>query len=301
MKIAVEGLGKMGTQIVKRLVDNGHSVIAVVRREASAQEARAIGATAVLTKQDAVAEFGNEHIKVWLMIPAGAVDAEIDNWLEVLPSGSLLIDGGNSDFRGTIKHSELAESKDVRFVDIGVSGGVMGQKNGFSMMAGGHEESYNQIKPVLDALSPPRGGHEFFGPAGSGHYVKMVHNAIEYGMMESLAEGYRVLKEGHYPNIDLAKAGSIWQRASVIESTLNNLAFEVAREDTNLSDIEGVVAESGEARWTLEIAKEKGIDMPAIESAFDVRLRSQKGEVNYATKMLAALRNKFGGHSLSGK
>jgi 6-phosphogluconate dehydrogenase len=217
------------------------------------------------------------------------------------PKGSIIIDGGNSDFRLTKKHAEAASAKGIAWVDIGTSGGVWGYQNGFSMMVGGDKAAYDAITAALDTLAAPRGGHQHFSTSGSGHYVKMVHNAIEYGMMESLAEGYRMLKEGPYTDIDLALAGDVWQQSSVVTSWLNDLTRQALHENPSLDGIEGVVAESGEARWTLETAKELGIPLPAIQTSFDVRLASQKGEVSFATKLLAAMRNKFGGHNIDGK
>lgn len=299
MKIAIVGLGKMGAQIAKRLIEHQHDVIAVDPNAAAVQAAADLGAMAVGSRSEAVAKFGDEQVVVWLMIPAQFVTGEVEEWLKVLPAGSLLIDGGNTDYRQTKRHAKAATDKDIRFVDIGVSGGVLGTTNGFSMMVGGDEQSYEFVKPILDALAQPRGGHEYFGEVGSGHFVKMVHNAIEYGMMESLAEGYEILHEGPFKNLDLAKAGRVWQKASVIESTLNGLAADVMAEDQSLSAASGYVAESGEARWTLEAAKESDLELPVIKASLDVRFASEQGKVNYATKLLAELRNKFGGHNIN--
>ena len=299
MTIAIVGLGKMGAQLARLIVEAGHRVIAIDPNPDAVSAAVEFGALSALDRSEAVQKFGDEPAVVWLMIPATYVSAEVDSWLGVLPGGSLLIDGGNTDFRETQKHAQLASDRDIKFVDVGVSGGILGTTNGFSLMVGGEEASYRAITPVLDALSGPRGGHDYFGAAGSGHYVKMVHNAIEYGMMESLAEGYRMLREGPYDQLDLAKAGNIWQKASVIESTLNKLATEVMEADPTLSSASGPVAESGEARWTLEVAKQAQIDLPAIQASLDVRVASVQGNVNYATKLLAELRNKFGGHAVN--
>lgn len=299
MKIAVVGLGKMGAQIAKRLVDGGQNVIGVDPNEASVQTAVSFGAEAAKDRADAVAKFGSEQAIVWLMIPAQYVSAEVKAWVDILPKDSILIDGGNTDFRQTKEHASLAAEHGIKLVDIGVSGGILGTKNGFSMMAGGDEESYNKIKPILDALAKPRGGYEFFAEAGSGHFVKMVHNAIEYGVMESLAEGYELLKNGPYANLNLKKAGDVWQQASIIESTLNGLAAEVMAEDPSLAQAEGYVAQSGEAKWSLEVAKQANVELPAIQAAMDVRLRSEQGTVSYTTKLLAELRNKFGGHKVN--
>ncbi len=168
------------------------------------------------------------------------------------------------------------------------------------MMAGGDSGHYEALRPIFDSLASPAGAHGHFGTNGAGHYVKMVHNAIEYGMMESLAEGYRMLKDGPIEGIDLALAGDVWQHSSVITSWLNELSRDALKESAELDGISGVVAESGEARWTLEAANELGIALPSIQAAFDVRLASQAGNVNFSTKLLAAMRNKFGGHDING-
>lgn len=300
MKIAISGLGKMGGQIARKLVENNHEIIAHNRSRAAVEEASAYGAVPAYDKQSVIAAFGDQPVVLWIMIPADAIDKELDEWLTLLPKGSIVIDGGNSDYRGDTTRAQKAESVGCTLLDIGTSGGVWGIINGFSMMVGGDETAYTKLEPVLSCLAQPQGGHAYFGPAGSGHYVKMVHNAIEYGMMESLAEGYRMLKEGPYTAIDLAKAGDIWQQSSVITSWLNDLTRQALHENPNMEGIEGVVAESGEARWTLETAKELNIPLPAIQTSFDVRLASQNGETNFSTKLLAAMRNKFGGHTING-
>lgn len=164
------------------------------------------------------------------------------------------------------------------------------------MMVGGSPEAVKSIAPILNTLAPPKGWHHF-GETGSGHYVKMVHNAIEYGIMESYAEGYRMLREGPIAGIDLAAAGNVWQNGSIISSLINKLAAEALSENPDLFGIEGYVHESGETRWALETANEIGMRLPAIQAAFDIRIKSQQGEKNFATKLLAAIRNKFGGHS----
>lgn len=301
MKIAISGLGRMGGQIARKLHEGGHEVIAHNRSRGTVDEAATYGATPAYEKTDVVSAFGNEPVVLWIMIPANVIDDELTSWLDILPSGSVVIDGGNSDYRGDQPRYDRAQAKGVTLLDIGTSGGVWGIQNGFSMMVGGNEAAYEQLVPALETLAQPRGGHAFFGAPGSGHYVKMVHNAIEYGMMQSLAEGYRMLREGPYKELDLAKAGDVWQQSSVVTSWLNDLTRQALHENPNMDGIEGVVAESGEARWTLETAKEMGIPMPAIEASFDVRLRSQAGEIDYSTKLLAAMRNKFGGHDINGK
>ena len=301
MKIAISGLGRMGGQIAQKLHENGHTVVAHNRSPEKVDEAAAYGATPAYTNQEVIDAFGSEQVVLWIMLPADIIDSKIDEWLEILPTGSIIIDGGNSDYRGDAARAHKVAQHGHELLDIGTSGGVWGITNGFSMMVGGDEAAYQTITPALDTLAVPRGGHHHFGPSGAGHYVKMVHNAIEYGMMESLAEGYRMLKEGPYNHIDLAAAGDIWQQSSVVTSWLNDLTRDALHENPNLDGISGVVAESGEARWTLETAKELGISLPAIQTSFDVRLASQNGEINFATKLLAAMRNKFGGHNINGQ
>lgn len=299
MKIAVSGLGRMGAQIAHKLSENGHSVIANNRSPEPIKEAVTHGAIAALTKDDVVKAFGSERPVIWIMLPNTIVESEITKWLEMLPTGSILIDGGNSDFRDTQKNEALVRAKGCLLIDVGTSGGIWGYENGFSMMVGGDEAAYTAIEPILKTLAAPGGAYQYFGASGSGHFVKMVHNAIEYGIMESLAEGYRMLKEGPYQGLNLANAGEVWQHGSVVTSWLNELTRQALTENPELTGIEGVVAESGEARWTLEVAKQINLPMPAIQTAFDVRLASQKGEINFSTKLLAAMRAKFGGHQIN--
>ena len=299
MKIAIAGLGRMGGQIAQKLAEAGHKVIAHNRSREPIHEAVKYGAMAAYEKTDVVQAFENEQLILWVMIPAEVVDEQLTEWLAIIPKGSIIIDGGNSDYRLTKERSKKVSAKGSMLLDVGTSGGVWGLKNGFSMMVGGGKQAFKKIEPVLSTLSGPAGAYAYFGPSGAGHFVKMVHNAIEYGMMESLAEGYRMLKEGPYRELDLAAAGGVWQKGSVVNSWLNELTRQALSENPQLEGIDGVVAESGEARWTLETAKDMELPMPAIQTAFDIRLKSQKGEVNFSTKLLAAMRNKFGGHDLN--
>lgn len=299
MKIAIIGLGKMGMQIARKLAEGGHEVIGFDVGADAITEASNYGVTGFTTEQEVADAFKGEPAAIWLMIPSEYVDKSLDSWLSVLPKGSLIVDGGNSDFRLTKERAAKTAAAGIELVDVGTSGGVWGYQYGFSMMAGGNKAAYDTVEPVIKTLALPAGAYNYFGASGAGHYTKMVHNAIEYGIMESLAEGYRMLKEGPYDGLDLAAAGEVWQHHSVITSWLNELAQSAVAENPDMEGIDGFVVESGEARWTLEVAKEKGIGMPAIQSSFDVRLASQKGEVNYATKLLAAMRNKFGGHQIN--
>jgi 6-phosphogluconate dehydrogenase len=216
-----------------------------------------------------------------------------------LPHGAVVIDGGNTNYEGTFYHAGLLAEKGIELVDIGTSGGVMGLENGFCLMIGGTYENYERIQPALDALVQPSGVYGYMGPTGYGHYVKMVHNGIEYGVMQALAEGYHVLKEGPLEGIPLPAVAEVWQHGSIIESTLNRLVSEIMNENQNLEGIDGYVADSGEGRWTLDAAHSRNIPMPALEDAIKVRVESQNGNVSYATQLLAAMRNKFGGHAIN--
>lgn len=299
--IAISGLGRMGMQIAQKLAESGTDVIAHNRSNNKVDEAETFGARKAYEKADVVAIFKEANVKplIWIMVPADVIESELKEWLDLVPEGSVLIDGGNTDYRHTREHAAMVASRGSTLLDIGTSGGVWGYARGFSMMVGGDQPAYEYVRSKLISLSSPSGGEQYFGEPGSGHYVKMVHNAIEYGMMQSLAEGYRMLKEGPYEGLDLVAAGDVWQQSSVVTSWLNELTRDALKENPTLEGIDGFVAESGEARWTIETAKERGIPLPAIEASFDVRLKSQQGEVNFATKLLSAMRNKFGGHQLN--
>ena len=302
MKIAITGLGKMGKQIARKLHEDKHTVIVHNRSKGSVDELAMLGMIPAYTREEVVKSFNGEQIILWIMIPSESVDEELNEWLKLVPRKSILIDGGNSDFRLTKKRFELIKENGSMLLDSGTSGGVWGYENGFSMMVGGDTETFKKIEPIFKTLEKPSGAYFHFGESGSGHYVKMVHNAIEYGMMESLAEGYRLLKEGPYKNLDLISAGEVWQHRSVITSWLNELtvnALKAEKENPNLENVEGVVVESGEARFALEVAKDLKIEMPVIQNSFDVRIASQKGNVNFATKLLALMRNQFGGHKIN--
>jgi len=300
MKIAVHGLGRMGMQIARKLAEGGHEVVAHNRSVEPIHEAAGYGATPAHTKDDVVAAFDGEQAVVWVMLPAEITDDEVAEWTHLLPAHSIIINGGNSDFRHTQLLNKVVRAADMDFIDAGVSGGVWGYAQGFPMMVGGDSTAAVAVlAPALDTLSKPGGAWAHFGPSGAGHYVKMIHNAIEYGMMQSLAEGYRLLHEGPYKDIDLSVAGDVWEHHSVITSWLNELTRQALAENPTLDGISGYVAESGEARWALDVAKSLGIELPAIQASFDVRIASQKGDINFATKVLAAQRNKFGGHNLN--
>ncbi len=304
MKIAIHGLGRMGMQIARKLAENGeHTLIAHNRSADPIKEAESYGAVAAYSKEEVLTKFSGDQAIVWVMLPSEISDAEIIKWSEILPKGSIIVSGGNSDFRKTLALNQKMQNAGMQFIDIGVSGGIWGYERGFPLMCGSDSpEAYAKITPILDILVAPGGKHALMGKSGAGHYVKMVHNAIEYGMMQSLAEGYHLVHDSPFGagQIDIAAAAAVWQSHSVIDSWLNDLAADIVSENPDLKDIDGYVSENGEARWALEVGKEQGIAMPAINAALETRYASQKGETNYTTKMLAALRFKFGGHKLNG-
>jgi 6-phosphogluconate dehydrogenase len=233
------------------------------------------------------------------MIPADAIDGALDNWLKILPKGSIIIDGGNSDYRGDKARADKVITAGSTMLDIGTSGGVWGIINGFSMMAGGDKKSYQTILPVLDTLAAPRGGRQYFGEHGSGHYVKMVHNAIEYGMMEAIGEGYAVMEASDF-NLDFKQVTKIYQTGTVIQSWLIDLAANIF-ESEDIKATSGVIGHLGEGEWTVNAGKELGVDVRVIEDALNVRIESEqkKNQQKFSNKIVALLRKQFGGHGIS--
>jgi 6-phosphogluconate dehydrogenase len=298
MKLGVIGLGKMGKQVVQRLLNAKHEVVVISSKPETLEQAKGWGATIATDAADLVRQLGKDPV-VWIMIPADAVENEMASLIDLMPHGGTIIDGGNSDYRQTMRRAGLAAERGVQLVDVGTSGGILAAKDGYCLMIGGDRATADTLRPLFEALAQP-GGWGYFGPAGAGHYVKMVHNAIEYGMMESYAEGYRLLSEGRsFPSLNLSQIALVWQHGSIVASTLNSLTGEIFRANPTLDGIDGFVAESGEAKWALETAKDESIPQPAIQAALDVRTASQAGDTSFATKLLAAMRNAFGGHAIN--
>jgi len=298
MKLGFIGLGRMGGHMVTRLVDAGHEVIIAGRNpEHVAAAAKTSGAIPASGYTDLVKRLGEDPI-IWLMVPQAAVDDQLEQLLPLLPKGALIVDGGNSDFRLTVKRAGRLKAAGFEFADCGTSGGILGATAGYCLMVGGEPAMVKRLEPAFEVLAQ-KGGWGHFGPAGSGHYIKMIHNAVEYGLMESYAEGYRLLQAGQsFPALDLAKIAEVWQHGSIVASDLNGLAAGIFQTNPELSGIDGYVAETGEARWTLEQAATEHMELPAIQAAMDVRKASQAGHVNFGTKLLAALRQAFGGHAI---
>ncbi len=298
MELAMIGLGKMGLNMATRLARGGHRVIGFARSPETVREAVKLGAEGANSLQDAVSKLSAPRI-VWVMIPAGKPTTDtIDTLSNMLSKGDIVVDGGNSNYKDTIKHAGMLEAKGIDFVDCGTSGGVWGLKEGYSLMIGGQAPVVEKLRPIFETLAPAADkGWGYVGPHGSGHYVKMIHNGIEYGMMQAFAEGFSILKSKKEFGLDLAQISKIWQHGSVVRSWLLDLAALALEEDPKLSDIKPWVADSGEGRWTVFESIDLDVPAPIITLALQMRFAS-RDEENYPARMLAALRNQFGGHAV---
>jgi len=298
MELAIVGLGKMGMNMTTRLVRGGHRVIGFARTPATVEEAIRNGAEGARSLEEAVSKLKAPRI-VWVMVPAGKVtDDTIEKLSNLLQKGDIVIDGGNTNYKDTLRHAELLEAKNIDFVDSGTSGGVWGISEGYSMMIGGKPEVVKTLRPIFETLAPgPDKGWGRVGPHGAGHYVKMVHNGIEYGMMQAFSEGFSILKSKKEFGLDLAQISHIWQYGSVVRSWLLDLAARALDEDAELSEIQPWVADSGEGRWTVFESIDLDVPAPVITLALQMRFASRDRE-NFTARMLSALRNQFGGHTI---
>jgi len=287
----------MGGNMTERLIRHGHSVIAFDRDPATVSKYQGLGAAPAKDLADVVRQLESPRV-VWIMVPAGKpVDSTIDTLLPLLAKGDILIDGGNSMYKETIARAERLASAGIRYIDAGTSGGVWGLENGYCLMVGGERAAVAHCEPIFEALAQ-EGGYAHVGPSGAGHYVKMVHNGIEYGMLQAFAEGYEILSASKsYPALDLRQIAELWQHGSVVRSWLNELAVRAFAKDADLSALEGYVADSGEGRWTVAEAIEEDVPAPVITLSLLMRLRSRQ-EDSFGAKVIAALRNEFGGHAV---
>ena len=303
MKIAMLGLGKMGGNMATRLIRNGISVVGYdTSKETIAkleQEENLIPSSSV---EDAVNQIEGQRI-IWMMLPAGEItEKQIDDLIPLLNPGDIIVDGGNSNYKHRVKIGKMLKEHNIGFMDCGTSGGVWGLENGYCLMVGADNDGAKAVEPVLRALAPnQQDGWLHVGPIGSGHYTKMIHNGIEYGMMESLAEGLELLKGKTEFGIDLAKVTELWRHGSVVRSWLLDLTAEALTHDQNLDSIEPIVADSGEGRWTVVESVDLGIPAPVLTLALQVRFRSQEKQKGYGYKLLSIMRNAFGGHNLRRK
>ncbi len=298
MELAMIGLGKMGLNMTSRLVRGGHRVIGYARRKESVQAGINVGAEGTYSLEELVKKLKAPRV-VWVMVPAGQTTAEtIERLSGLLDKGDTVIDGGNSNYKGTLRHAELLESKGIHFLDCGTSGGVWGLAEGYSMMIGGEAQVVDKMRPIFETLAPGKDkGWGRVGPHGAGHYVKMVHNGIEYGMMEAIAEGFSIMKSKTEFNLNMNEIAEIWRYGSVVRSWLLDLTANALKDDPTLSDIEPWVADSGEGRWTVAEAIEHDVPAPIITLALQMRFVSRDDE-NFSARLLAAMRNQFGGHAV---
>jgi len=297
MKIAMIGLGRMGMNMARRLLQSGHEVVAYNRTPQKTEEIAREGATPAYTLPELAGELIAPRV-VWVMLPAGrAVDEHLDQLKEILSPGDTVIDGGNSYFKDSVRRAEFLAEKEIRFIDAGVSGGIWGLKIGYCLMIGGTRETYDFLEPIFKSLAP-KDGYLYCGPAGAGHFVKMVHNGIEYGMMQAYAEGFQILEASPYADtLNFAEVAHLWNQGSVVRSWLLELAEAAFKKDAKLTGIRGVVDDSGEGRWTVDQAIESGVSAPVIALSLMNRFRS-RDENPFADRVLAALRREFGGHAV---
>ena len=296
MQLAMIGLGKMGGNMVERLMRGGHQVVVFDRSREAVQRYVDEGATAAAELADVVAKLQAPRV-IWIMVPAGApVDATIDALLPSLGAGDVLIEGGNSNFHDSQRRAKRTAERGVHFVDSGTSGGVWGLENGYCLMIGGPEEAVRLCAPIFDTLAPPD-GWAHMGPSGAGHYVKMVHNGIEYGLLQAYAEGYEILNASKDYDLDLHKVAALWNRGSVVRSWLNELAERAFAKDAELSALKGYVDDSGMGRWTVEEAMHVDVPAPVLTLSLLMRFRSRQSD-SFGAKVIAALRNEFGGHAV---
>ena len=298
MELAMIGLGKMGLNMSTRLVRGGHRVIGYARTPATVEEAIKLGAEGAHTLEDVVSQLKAPRI-IWLMIPAGKVtDDTIEKLSTLLEAGDTIIDGGNSNYKESVRHAAFLEPKGIEFVDCGTSGGIWGITEGYSLMIGGKREVVEKMNPIFETLAPGADkGWGYVGPHGAGHYVKMIHNGIEYGMMQAFAEGFSIMKAKKEFELDLSQISHIWQHGSVVRSWLLDLAARALDQDTDLADIKPWVADSGEGRWTVFEAIDLNVPAPIITLSLQTRIAS-RDEENFTARMLSALRNQFGGHAV---
>ena len=299
MDVAMIGLGRMGGNMARRLLRGGHRVVVWNRTFSKAQELVPEGGEAVSDFAGIVSKLPAPRV-LWLMLPHGAPTQDaIDELVPLLSAGDIIIDGGNSYFKEDIARAEALAAHKLRYLDIGTSGGVWGLQVGYCMMIGGERSAFEHIEPILKTLAPEGTGYGYMGSAGAGHFVKMVHNGIEYGMMQAYGEGFELLEASRW-DLDLGAIADLWGKGSGVRAWLLELAADAFRKDPGLEQITGYVEDTGEGRWTVEQAIELGVPMPIIANSLFMRFRSRQPD-SFSAKVLAALRNEFGGHAVKEK
>jgi 6-phosphogluconate dehydrogenase len=296
MELGLYGLGRMGGNMVVRLVRGGQRVVAANRSPGPVDEAKGVGAIPAYTLQEMVGKLEQRPRVVWLMVPSGQVtDDTLHSVMGLLSPGDIIIDGGNSNYKDTMRRAQQVSAKGMHMLDCGTSGGIWGLKEGYSLMIGGEKDIVAYCEPIFKTLAPPD-GYGYMGSSGSGHFVKMVHNGVEYGMLQAYGEGYEILHASQF-NLDLREITRVWQHGSVVRSWLLDLAALAFAEDPGLKDIRGYVEDSGEGRWTVETAIEESVPAPVITLSLLMRFVSRQDE-SFSAKVIAALRNQFGGHAV---
>jgi 6-phosphogluconate dehydrogenase len=292
------GLGRMGGNMVRRLLKGGHEIVVYNRSPEPVQEAAKAGAIPSNSIEELVSKLDSPRV-VWIMVPAGDVtQATIDALAGLLSPGDILIDGGNSNYKDSVRHGEEMRAQNLHFIDVGTSGGIWGITEGYSMMVGGETDAVNHIRPLLETLAPAADmGWGHVGPNGAGHFVKMVHNGIEYGMMQAYAEGFEIMRAKKDFDLDMYQIAELWRYGSVVRSWLLDLTANALKENADLEGIKGWVADSGEGRWTVFESIDQDVPAPVITMSLLMRFVSRQDE-SFAAKMLAAMRNQFGGHEV---
>lgn len=292
MQIGFIGLGKMGSFMVERLIQKGHSTIGFDLDKKSIDAIIKKGSEGVYKLEELIGKLSSPK-KIWMMVPSAKVQDVIGIISPLLSKGDIVIDGGNSYYKDSVRrYNELANSG-IHYLDVGTSGGIWGLKEGYCVMVGGDKAVYDECEPIFRALAPPE-GYKYIGPSGSGHYVKMIHNGIEYGMMQAYAEGFELMNASDY-KINLGEVADLWNHGSVVRSWLLLLLNNALKENKDLKGIKDYVEDSGEGRWTVLDGIEKSIPLPVITESLFARFRSRQDE-SFGAKILAALRNEFGGH-----
>lgn len=295
MTIGYIGLGKMGKNMVLHLLEQGEQVVAYNRSPEPVAEVVAAGATGATSLTDLTSQLTSPRI-IWLMLPAGQVtDDHIDQLIPLLSPGDLIVDGANSNYNDTLRRGKVLQDKGIRFMDVAVSGGPGGARSGACLFVGGEEADYTQLLPLIQKIAAPD-AYQYCGSIGAGHFAKMVHNGIEYGMMQAIAEGAAVLEKSPF-HFDLAKIFTLYNNRSVIESRLVGWAQAAFAQNPTLDGVSSTIAHSGEGEWTIDAAKAFGVPVPIIEESLNVRKRSSSEPENFSNKVVTALRGQFGGHS----
>jgi len=297
MELAIVGLGRMGGNMARRLHNAGHRVVAFNRTFEKTEEIMREGLDGAKEPADVVAMLSAPRV-VWLMVPAGdATEQTMEEFAALLERGDTIVDGGNANFKDSKRRHALLKERGLNFVDAGISGGIWGLVNGYGTMVGGDREAVAPLEPIFKSLAPPEGGYIHCGPPGSGHYTKMVHNGIEYGLMQAYAEGFEIMHASEYP-LDLEQIAKAWMHGTVIRSWLLELAGRAFEQNgTDLDDIKGWVEDSGEGRWTVQEAIDHNVPAQVIVTSLLTRFRSRQDD-SYTAKVLSALRNQFGGHAV---